>query len=277
MVEPDHLNVHKDFDDYVDAKANIRRHQTVEDYCIYHPSDVSRSIAMSGPQFTDDVSRQTWEACAARFGIEDDGQVYVKDGAFYARDQRICGVESLQLLGVHNRENACAAISAALHFTQDYSLIEQGLMNFEGLPHRLEFVRELDGVKYYNDSFSSAPSATVAAIRAFDRPEILILGGIDKGADFSHLADTLSAASNVKQLIIIGEIQQKLADFLAGHGVSIPADATDARTMQEIVTLARGRASVGDVVILSPGCASFDMFKDFEDRGTKFREVVQAL
>jgi hypothetical protein len=140
-----------------------------------------------------------------------------------------------------------------------------------------DFVREVNGVSYYNDSFSSAAGAAIAAIRAFSAPEILILGGIDKGADFQELAETIRDSSNIKKIIIIGEIQEKLANILHEHGVMQSIQTTNVQTMSEIVALARDSAAPGDIVILSPACASFDMFRDFYDRGDQFREVVQRL
>lgn len=264
-IEPDHLNTHDDMEDYVAAKANIGRYQTADDICFYQPvSDFTRRIA------TANTNRP-----ARRYGVADDGAVYVQDGSFKINDRAICPVDALQLIGDHNIENACAALSVALYLGVDNESIENGLRSFEGLPHRLEFVREHEGVAYYNDSFSSAPSASVAAVRAFSRPEILILGGIDKGADFAALTATLQEKQNIKQVIVIGEIRQKLAALLAEAGVAVAI--CDARTMPEIVDQARRSAAVGDVIILSPGCASFDMFKDFYDRGTQFREYVESL
>jgi UDP-N-acetylmuramoylalanine--D-glutamate ligase len=277
MIEPDHLNVHDDFADYVSAKANIRRNQTLDDFCIYHPTNpVSRSIALGLPP-NSSYEEANWQATAGRYAVPEDNQVYVKSNTFFVQEQPICAVSALQLPGLHNQENACAALSVALKFTHDYAALERGLREFEGLPHRLELVREFEGVKYYNDSFSSAPGATVAAIKSFSEPEILILGGIDKGADFKDLADTIRAQSNVKQIFIIGEIRHKLADYLASSGVVQSIDVLDVKTMPEIVDAARSRTDSGDVVILSPGCASFDMFKNFYDRGDQFRAVVEAL
>lgn len=275
MIEQDHLDVHLNFDEYIGAKANIRRHQGMDDYCIYHPTNKwSRQIALTGP---DTPAREEWDAHASRYGIVDDGQVYVKENTFFVQDTVICSVEALQLPGKHNQENACAAISAVLHFTKINAVIERGLRSFMGLPHRLEFVRDLYDVAYYNDSFSSAPGATIAAIKAFDRPEILILGGTDKGADFTELAQTICDNHQVKQLVIMGVIREKLANFLKEHGVTVAIDIVDATTMQEVITRAREYAESGDIVILSPACASFDMFKNFYDRGDQFRRIVQAL
>ena len=138
-------------------------------------------------------------------------------------------------------------------------------------------MRTVSGVRYYNDSFSSAPSATVAAIRSFTDPEILILGGIDKRADFTELANTITQHVAVKQVIIIGEIREKLSQILHDANISVPVTVTDVRSMGEIVDIARKRATAGDVIILSPGCASFDMFKNFYDRGDQFRSTVLAL
>ncbi|MGK2896557.1 MAG: UDP-N-acetylmuramoyl-L-alanine--D-glutamate ligase [Candidatus Saccharimonadales bacterium] len=267
MIEPDHLNVHADFAEYIDAKANIRRYQTMDDYCIYHPdNEYARKVALTSEVNT-----------PGRYAVVDDGQVYVRDGHFFVYNTVICEVEALQLVGQHNIENACAAISVALRFTVNYQEIDQGLRDFEGLPHRLEFVREVAGVAYYNDSFSSAPGATVAAIRSFTRPEILILGGIDKGADFTQLAEVISQVQNIKKLVIIGEIRHQLAVFLEERGIEKPIFISDAKTMAEVVAAARDEATDGDVIILSPGCASFDMFKNFYDRGDQFRFVVQNL
>lgn len=249
MIEADHLDVHADASEYVAAKANITAFQTADDVVVYNSTNkLATGIA---------------QASAAR------RVPYPFDITPF--------LGSLQLPGVHNQENASAAIAAAREFGVNDAAIHKGLQGFEGLPHRLEHVRELAGVTYYNDSFSSAPGATIAAIRAFDAPEIVILGGIDKGADFSELARVLQASPQVKRLIIVGAIRDKLARLFSEQGVAAPMDVCDARTMPEIVALARSYAAAGDVVLLSPACASFDMFRDFYDRGDQFRTEVQAL
>jgi UDP-N-acetylmuramoylalanine--D-glutamate ligase len=140
MIEPDHLDVHKDMQEYVTAKAMIRKNQGSNDICIYHPTnDYSRQIALAGG------SPET----AHRYAIAEDGQVYVKENTFFVQDHPICSTDAVQLPGVHNLENACAAISAARVFTTDDAAIERGLRAFEGLPHRLKLVRMLDGVSFY--------------------------------------------------------------------------------------------------------------------------------
>lgn len=263
MIEPDHLNVHFNFDDYVNAKANIRRYQTGEDVCIYHPTNTySRQIAQSSKS-----------GKAIRYSVSEDGGVYITDNMFKQNEQNICSIDELQLLGKHNQENACAAISVAKELGISNEAITTGLRDFKGLPHRLEFVRELDGVSYYNDSFSSAPGATIAAIQSFTQPEIVIIGGIEKGADFSELKTALVAASNIKKIILIGEIRHKLASILNDSDIIV----SDATTMDQVIDEAREQAQPGDVIVLSPACASFDMFKNFYDRGDQFRTIVQAL
>ena len=267
LIEPDHLNVHIDFDDYVNAKANIRRFQKVGDLCVFNASnELSLKIANAS-----DTGK------AVRYAVPDDGGVYVRDGSFRDNEHIICSIDALQLIGNHNVENACAALTVARFYKLTDVDIESGLRKFQGLPHRIEFVREIDGVKYYNDSFSSAPSATVAAIKSFKQPEVLILGGIDKGADFSELADAIAGQKNIKSVIIMGEIRQKLAEIIQTTSPILQVETTDLTTLQPIVELAKSYAQPGDVVVMSPGCASFDMFNNFYDRGDQFRNIVNNL
>jgi len=267
LIEPDHLNVHEDFDDYINAKSNIRKYQKDDDLCIYNPiNDYSSKIA-----HVSNLGK------IVRYGVPDDGGVYEKDNAFSQLEHKICSSSALQLIGCHNVENACAAITVAKFYNLTDEKIELGLMSFKGLPHRIEFVRNFDGVSYYNDSFSSAPSATVAAIKSFEKPEVLILGGIDKGADFSNLAEEISKRDNIKKIIIIGEIGQKLARILKVANSDLDIEVTDLKKLQPIIELARSYTIAGDVVLFSPGCASFDMFKDFYDRGDQFREIINSL
>lgn len=278
MIEADHLNVHTGMEDYVMAKANIRRHQGQGDYCYYHPTnEYSRQIANTGDWFEDEYEEREWRANAMHFSDPNGGGAYVKENTFFVRDQLICPVDTLRIPGEHNVMNACAAISATYHYVIDPEQIAEGLRRFEGLPHRLELVREVDGVRYYNDSFSSAPGATVAAVKSFEGPQILILGGIDKGADFSELAHTLKESPQVKHLFLIGSIKQKLADYLQARGVTTELTILDETEMAEIVRCVASVADEGDTVILSPACASFDMFRDFYERGDLFREAVNQL
>ena len=267
LIEPDHLNVHTDFGDYVDAKSNIRRFQKSGDLCVFNPAN----------ELSLQIANVSSEGKAVRYAVPDDGGVYIKEDAFYENEHKICSIDALQLIGNHNVENACAALTVARFYKLTDTDIESGLRKFQGLPHRIEFIREIDGVKYYNDSFSSAPSATIAAIKSFEQPEILILGGIDKGADFSELADAIANQNNIKSVIIMGEIRHKLAETIKQVSPSLQVETTDLTTLQPIIELAKSYARSGDVVVMSPGCASFDMFINFYDRGNQFRDIVNSL
>lgn len=270
-IEPDHLNVHTDMEDYVTAKGGIRRYQHVDDICIYHASnDYARLIALSNQA-----------APMIRYGIETDGGVYVKNGNFCIREHIICSIDVMQVPGQHNIDNACAAMSVVQQLGLQQAIVDgaitTGMRNFKALPHRIELVRNLDGVEYYNDSFSSAPSASIAAIQSFTQPEIVIVGGVDKGADFGELAEAIKTSPYVKEIVLIGQIRDKLHGILKDAGITAPLTLLDAQTMPQIVGYVHGRVNAGDVVLFSPGCASFDMFKDFYDRGNQFRSIVMAL
>lgn len=267
-IEPDHLNVHSDMEDYVAAKGRIRSNQKPGDVCIYHPRN----------NYAAEIAQLSSVSAPVRYAVAEDGGVYTTDDQFMVGEHVICSTDVMQVPGAHNIENACAAMTAARALGVGDEALAQGMRNFQGLPHRLELVRELDGVLYYNDSFSSAPAATVAAINAFEAPKIVIVGGTNKGADFTELADCIRSTGTIKELVLIGDIRHRLDDYLVKEGVE-PAliSVLDARTMPEIVAYCRKKAVEGDVVLLSPACASFDMFRDFYDRGDQFRNIVQSL
>ncbi len=262
LVEPDHLDVHDDMPDYINAKTNITRWQKPTDMAVYYPhNDISQQIARA----SSGVQTPYTSAPGA----------HVKDGSFYINEQKLCSTATVVIPGNHNLDNACAAITAAWQFTHDVKVITTGLNDFKGLPHRIEYVRTIDNIEYYNDSYSSAPSAAVAAIRAFSNPKIMILGGYDRHIDFTHLAKEV-AGGNVKRAIIIGETKDRIAQALQQQGFH-DYELLHQVTMQQIIAKARAAASDNDVVILSPGCPSFDMFKNFLDRGEQFKSVVNSL
>ncbi len=263
MVEPDHLNIHDDLDDYVGAKANIACYQTPTDALYYHPTN----------QFAAQIAATS---SARKHHYMTSESAHIKDGEIVIEGQKICSVAQVGLLGEHNLENICAAISAAWEFTQDVEAIAKAIRSFKGLPNRLEFVRDLDGVKYYNDSFSSAPSAAEAAIKSFSQPEILICGGYDKGINYTHLAKAISEQKNIKKVVLIGQTKDKIADELKKVNFA-NFDILQTQDFKSIVEHASNLAESGDVVILSPGCASFDMFKDFYERGEQFKQIVCEL
>jgi UDP-N-acetylmuramoylalanine--D-glutamate ligase len=267
LIEPEHLDIHNNFEEYLEAKTNIRLHQNQDDVCIYHPKN----------KWSEQIAKSNSEGRAMRYAIPDDGGVYVKDGDFCINEQKICSTDSLQLVGPHNLDNACAAITVAKLYKLSNEEIATGLEACKGLPHRIEFVRTVDGVDYYNDSFSSSVPATIAAIKSFTSPEILIIGGVDRGGDFDGIVKTVKNADNVKLIILIGDIRQKLAKIFIDAGLGNIIVVSEARDIKEVVQTARSNARSGDVVILTPGCASFDMFENFYDRGDKFKREVKVL
>lgn len=264
MIEPDHLDVHVDMDEYIAAKSNIRNHQGPRDICWYCP----------GNQYSEQVAASTDEGRRAPYNTPGvNGSVYIQDGSFWVSEQEICSTDAVVIPGVHNLENACAAITAALPYLPDTAVIEAGLRSFTGLPHRLKYVRELDTVRYYDDSIATTPGSALAAIRAFDQSKVLILGGRWKGAEYDDLMKTCAETST--KIIAIGETRaamQKQAEFYHADCVSLGT-----KSMVDIVSKAKSLAEPGGVVILSPAASSFDMFQNYQDRGDQFVKAVEHL
>lgn len=278
MIEPDHLDVHTDFEDYLKAKSNIRRWQNLNDICIYHPSNpFSQKIASVTLATLDQTTKGDYLNNIHRYGIKDDGLVYIKDDFFYTNDRKICPTNCVKLPGKHNLENACAAMSAVLELKLDISdnQFAEGLRSFTGLPHRLKYVSEINDVKFYDDSISTTPGSAIAAIKSFTSPKVLILGGSYKGGDFTDLVKEIKK-SNIRQIILMGDEANRIEQFLKDAGIAKYVNL-ERCSMFEIVSKAAAAASPGDVVILSPACASFGMFKNYQDRGKKFINAVDLL
>jgi len=262
MIEPDHLDVHEDFDDYIAAKGNIARWQTSGDVVVYVATNsYARTIA--------ELSK------GSQLPTPSDQTAHVRDGAFWYGDKQICSVEALQLPGQHNIANACLAITAAWSFVRDAQVIEKGLLSFKGLPHRLKFVREVRGIKYYDDSIATTPGSAIAALKSFDQPKVLILGGSPKGGDFTEMAQ-LAGTSNVRKAVLIGQEAKRIELLLKAQNVPT-VNLGEQVGMPAIVSAAADVAQPGDVVLMSPACASFGMFKNYKDRGEQFVAAVEAL
>ena len=269
MMEPDHQDVHRSMDEYVMAKANIHLHQIGDDITFYKPDNrFVQQIIDAKPDL------------AYPYNTEITGVDYatVELNTFFVhRDGDITqfSTDELKIPGHHNQENAIAAIDAALVFGVDDQAIIAGLNNFHGLPHRLKFVKEVNGVSYYDDSIATTPGSAIAALDSFEKPKVLILGGSSKGADFKGLAEKV-AATDTKHVILVGEEAPRIQAALqeAGYGAYTNLGPT---TMPTIVDKAASLASPGDVVILSPSCASFGMFKNYADRGEQFIAAVESL
>ncbi|MGH7196253.1 MAG: UDP-N-acetylmuramoyl-L-alanine--D-glutamate ligase [Candidatus Saccharimonadales bacterium] len=264
MIEPDHLDVHKDLIEYIGAKSNIVRWQTADDVTVYLPGNhLTEQIAMQGK------GKKTPYTKAPG--------AHVEDGFIVIDEHKICAISDIALPGKHNVDNACAAVTAAWQFTQDADALAKALREFKGLDHRLKLVRELNDVRFYDDSIATTPGSAIAALHAFPEPKVLILGGSDKGADFTELAETI-VESDLRAVVLIGAMRHKLHEAITAAGYKGPVEFFDEHsTMEQIVTRAAKQAKSGDVVILSPACASFDMFKDYKDRGEQFIAAVGRL
>jgi UDP-N-acetylmuramoylalanine--D-glutamate ligase len=262
MAVPEHLNWHTDMAEYTTAKSRLFEYQTSNDIAIYFAgNETSREIAQAGaarkiPYFE---SPGAWV----------NGDMVTIDG------QEICTTNEIKLLGAHNWQNVCAAITAVWQAgVRDIDSIRRVVTSFAGLEHRLEFVRELDGVRYYDDSFGTTPETAIVALAAFDGPKVVILGGSDKGASYDELAQAV-ANDNVRKVVLIGEQARPIKEALSAADYTETVE--DCQNMVEVVSAAREAAQTSDVVLLSTGCASFGMFTDYKDRGNQFKQAVQAL
>lgn len=277
MVTSEHLadwgnrNHHDSLEEYISAKRNILRYQTPEDFAVInrdYPASNESDIETVGKVFYVSRERETDNACFA-FG----GKIVLRRNG---NDEAIMKTSEIALPGKHNFENACAAVMAAKLAGVGIKDIVSVLKSFKGLEHRLELVAEVNGVNYYDDSFSTTPETTIAAIEAFENPEILILGGSSKKSDFSELGKVIRNADNIKAIIGIGEEWERIKEEIGekGHTMMVIEGAED---MHKVVQAAAKIAKKGDVVLLSPACASFGMFKNYKDRGEQFKKEVHAL
>ena len=261
FIEQEHLDVHRDMDDYVEAKRQIVAHQTEQDLTIYAAdNEYARHIGESSK--------------GVKIGYPSNVTAHIRDGYFWNGEQKLCSTDAVTLVGEHNLTNAIAAINAVWEYTQSPEAIEKGL-GFKGLPHRLAYVDTVRGIRYYDDSIATTPTSAIAAVDAFpDTHKVLILGGSSKGSDFSQLPHQL-ADKNVDVLLVGKEGQRIRHAFEAASFARYEVAA--ATTMHEIVAQATALARSGSVVLLSPSAASFDMFKNYADRGDQFIAAVHAL
>ena len=271
----DYQNAHEDIMDYVSAKRNIVKFQQPGDFAILnrdYPATHESDVYTEGNVYQ--VSRERGVAVQGCF-IKDKAVWVTQAGRTY----KIIDTDKILLPGGHNLENVCAAVMAATLTGVPKETIAHVLKTFAGLEHRLELVREVNGVRYYDDSFSTTPETAIAAIESFKKPQVLILGGSSKGSDFSELAGVISKASNIRAIIGIGVEWEKIKEEILKR---VPADrpifmVEGAKDMQTIVQAAAKIAQSGDVVLLSSACAGFDMFKNYKDRGDQFKQQVKKL
>lgn len=273
MVTSEHLDHHTSHTEYVEAKRNILRYQTKDDFAIInrdYPASNESDIYTEAQLFYTSRERETDNSCFAF-----NGNIIVRKNG---NDDELMKVSEIALPGKHNLENVCAAILAARLAEVSSKYIVQVLKTFTGLPHRLELVREVNGVKYYDDSFSTTPETSIAAIETFAQSKIVILGGSSKGSDFSALGKVIRQSDSIKAIVGIGDEWERIkAEFATDNlakGILLLEGAEDMKT---VVLAAAKVAKKGDVVLLSPACASFGMFKNYKDRGEQFKQAVLGL
>lgn len=264
MIVPEHLNWHTDMAEYQAAKSQLFAHQSANDIAIYYSAnDAAQTAASSSP--------------GKKVPYFSPPGAYVDDQNIVIGGQTLCQVSELKLLGKHNWQNVCAAVTAVWQIAPDVAKMHAVLTSFEGLPHRIERVRTVGDITYYNDSFATNPQAAVAAIEAIPGKKVLIVGGFDRMLDLTPLvAGLVAAGDSVRSALLIGASQERLATSLRDGGFT-RFDRSDVRTMTEIVAAAHRLAKPGDAVVLSPAFPSFDMFKNFEERGLLYKEAVSRL
>ena len=279
-LSPNHLDWHGTFDAYEEAKQHIVRYQSERDRVVLNADDERlRGWASLCPGRVTwfSMSRPVESGCYLR-----DGQVVYRDaeGESDSRVERtVCPLDSLRLPGPHNQANLLAAVTVACLEGIPSPVIQSTVETFRGVEHRLEKVGDIGGVSYYNDSACTTPASTVTALRAFNKPVVLIAGGYDKGTAFDEMAAEIGRSSRAVVLIGAtgGAIETAIKTAIRETRATDGPDIARAETLNDAVRQCAGLARPGDVVVLSPGCASYDMFTNFEERGQRFKAAVAAL
>jgi UDP-N-acetylmuramoylalanine--D-glutamate ligase len=274
MVVPEHLDWHSTMEEYVGAKQNLFRYQSSNDIAIFNRlSEYSSIVSGVSPAL-----KMSYEVPpASQDPIEKNG-AYVLGEDIYMDDERVCSIHDVALLGRHNLENVCAAIAATWNIIDNNpDVIIKAVKEFKGLPHRIEPVRNVNDISFYNDSFATAAGASIAAINSVTKPKVLIIGGYDRGLDLSSLSSEISKHSkDIRTVLLIGATIERMKSELDKVGFQNYKIVED-KDMQSIVKKAFSEAASGDAVLFSPGFASFDMFKNFEDRGLQYQACVNKL
>ena len=271
MTTSEHLDYHQDVYEYIEAKRNILRYQSSADFAVLNKDYLASresDIHTDGQVYMVTREQDVEQGCF----IKQD-KIYLK---MHDREEEVITIKELGLRGKHNWENAMAATVAALCAGATMKSVVPVLKSFKGLEHRIEFVRTVRGVSYYDDSFSTTPETAIAAIESFEEPKILILGGSSKNSDFTELGKVISESNSIKAIIGIGFEWERIKQGIRGleSGIRVIENCKD---MKEVVENASKIATVGDVVLLSPACASFGMFENYKDRGDQFKKQVNGI
>lgn len=272
MTSSEHLDYHADTAEYVNAKRTILRFQTKDDFVVLnrdYPASNESDIFAEGKVYFVSRERETENGCYA-FG----DSVWIHRGG---NTEAIIKLNEIMLLGKHNRENVCAAVMAATLAGVKKEEIVEVLKSFNGLPHRLEYVGEAYGIRFYNDSLSTIPDAAIEGVDAFDgQVETLIAGGYDRGSDYTEFGEYL-VKSGVNTLILFAPVGKRIWDAVVAAGGEHKLKKFDVTSMSQAVLFASEETSSGKICLLSPGAASFGVFKDYKDRGEQFKIEVRKL
>ncbi|QGU96550.1 UDP-N-acetylmuramoyl-L-alanine--D-glutamate ligase [Clostridium bovifaecis] len=266
-ITPNHLDIHKDMEEYINAKKNVFMFQEPDNLVVLNRDNyITNSLVKEA------------KGRVMQFSIKeriDDG-AYFEDSKLIILNEEVCRLEEIKLKGMHNVENLLGAFCIV---SEDITIesMRKVATSFTGVEHRCEFVREYKGVKYYNDSIASSPTRTLAGLKAFETPVILIAGGYDKHIPFEPLAE--EGYDKIKALILVGATKEKIKEtfdkVIREKELQLPIFMVN--DFKEAVYRAKDIAEEGDIVTLSPACASFDMFPNFEERGNKFKEIIHEL
>ncbi len=266
-VTEDHLDWHCCFGQYLQDKLKLFSNQESQDIALLNIDNEALSSQLSALPATPRLRRASSSQRILTFGVQSKADYGVKDGYLTAREEKIIPINELLLKGDHNISNVLAAMAVALEAGIDVETIKKGLKTFKGLKHRLQFVAQKNDISFYNDSKSTNPDSTKKAVEAFSKPIILIMGGRNKGNNFSFISTYLN--SQIKELIIYGEAAEEIKEHI-GHGHVV-------KTLDQAVQASVKKSEGQDIVVFSPGCSSFDLFANYAQRGDAFIKAVEEL
>lgn len=270
-ITPNHLDIHKSYEEYIEAKENIFKYQNENDLVVLnYDNDITKECYKKAPGRFRYFSRKTKLDNGVIF---DENIIKICDNGLR---RHVVDSKEILIRGVHNRENIAAAVAATMDLI-DVETMKDAITSFTGVEHRLEFVREINEIKWYNDSIASSPNRTIAGLNSYDEKIVLLAGGRDKNLDYSIIAKPI--IENVSKLILMGEtadkIHEAVIDELNKENKHMPIYRV--KTVPEAVKKAYEIAEKGEIVLFSPASTSFDMFKNFMERGEKFKEEVNKL
>ena len=258
-ITPTHLDFHPSYEVYKNTKKKIFNNHTKDDYAVINTDDKESMIV------TNDIASTKYY-----YGSDKNNKAYYDENGIYYDNKLIIKLEDIVLKGKHNYQNICASIVACKIYGVTDEAIVKVLKSFSGVEHRLEFVTEKNGIKFYNDSKATNCVSTNIALKSFNEPTILLLGGTDRGHSFYDLDESIG---NVKCIMAYGETKDRIEDYCKDKGITCYKSDTLKESMYKVKDVMKS----GDVVLLSPACASWDQYKKFEDRGNEFKELVKEI